>query len=128
MTECLHVYVFTHVLGIANFADKHACSGLLREAEKFAKRNFIDVLQNEEFMHLTQRQLSRLISDDNLNVQCEERVFEAVLAWIKFDPDNRQVSFHGVGRDYFTSLLKVSKTFFCLSNSYLQIFFSNLFT
>jgi hypothetical protein len=44
-------------------------------------------------MSLTPRQLSRLIADDELNVLCEERVFEAVLAWIKHDPTNRCVSF-----------------------------------
>jgi hypothetical protein len=43
-------------------------------------------------MSLTPRQLSRLIAEDELNVQCEERVFEAVLAWIKHDPANRCVS------------------------------------
>lgn len=79
-------------------------------------------------MHLTQRQLSRLISDDNLNVQCEERVFEAVLAWIKFDPDNRQVSFHGVGRDYFTSLIKNFKKFSIFKTLIYKFFLSNLLT
>ena len=44
-------------------------------------------------MSLTPRQLCRLIAEDELNVQCEERVFEAVLAWIKHDPTNRCVSF-----------------------------------
>lgn len=76
-------------LGIASFADQHACTQLLRDAETFARKHFVDVLQNEEFMSLTPRQLSRLIADDELNVLCEERVFEAVLAWIKHDPTNR---------------------------------------
>ena len=79
--------------GIASFADQHACTQLLHDAEKFARKHFVDVLQNEEFMSSTARQLSRLIADDELNVLCEERVYEAVLAWIKHDPINRCVSF-----------------------------------
>lgn len=66
---------------------------MLHAAETFARQHFVDVLQSEEFMSLTSRQLSRLIADDELNVQGEERVFEAVLAWIKYDPEIRYVSF-----------------------------------
>ena len=85
--------VSPHLLGIAGFADRHSCTKLLHAAETFARQHFVDVLQNEEFMSLTQRQLSRLIIDDELNVQCEERVFEAVLAWIKHDPETRSVRY-----------------------------------
>ena len=42
-------------------------------------------------MEISSKQLTRLLRDDTLNTQSEERVFEAVLAWIKFDLDGRQV-------------------------------------
>lgn len=42
-------------------------------------------------MEVSPQQLNRLLSDDELNVHSEERVFEAVLAWIKYEPDVRQV-------------------------------------
>lgn len=38
------------------------------------------------------RQLGRLIKEDELSVHSEERVFEAVMAWVKYDVDGRQVS------------------------------------
>ena len=38
--------------------------------------------------------LCRILSDDELNVHSEERVYEAVLAWIKFDLDERRVGEH----------------------------------
>jgi len=42
-------------------------------------------------MNISAKQLTRILSDDELTVQSEERVFEAALAWIKYDADARQV-------------------------------------
>lgn len=42
-------------------------------------------------MDISSKQLTRILSDDELTVQSEERVFEAALAWIKYDADARQV-------------------------------------
>ena len=77
--------------GIGAFADRHNCRDLLNLSESFARLHFTDVVQCEEFMDISAKQLTRLISVDDLNIQSEERVFEAALAWIKYDPDVRQV-------------------------------------
>ena len=63
----------------------------MTSSESFARDHFIDVVQSEEFMEISYKQLTRLVRDDDLNIQSEERVFEAVLAWIKCDVDARQV-------------------------------------
>ena len=77
--------------GIAAFADAHSCIELASSADSFARSHFSDVVQTEEFMMISQSQLLRLIADDGLNVHSEERVFEAVLAWVKYDTTNREV-------------------------------------
>ena len=77
--------------GISAFADRHNCTDLVKSSESFARHHFIDVVQSEEFMEISAKQISRLLSDDDLNIQSEERVFEAALAWIKYDIDVRQV-------------------------------------
>ncbi|XP_065069986.1 kelch-like protein 20 isoform X2 [Rhopilema esculentum] len=77
-------------LGIAAFADAHSCIELASSADSFARSHFSDVVQTEEFMMISQSQLLRLIADDGLNVHSEERVFEAVLAWVKYDTTNRE--------------------------------------
>ena len=77
--------------GISAFADRHNCTDLVKSSESFARHHFIDVVQSEEFMEISAKQISRLLSDDDLNIQSEERVFEAALAWIKYDMDVRQV-------------------------------------
>ena len=79
--------------GIVAFADRHNCTDLVTSSESFARHHFIEVVQSEEFMDISAKQLSRLLSDDDLNIQSEERVFEAALAWIKYDPDVRQVHY-----------------------------------
>ena len=78
--------------GICAFADTHSCTDLVNTADAYARHHFVDVVQSEEFMEVSPKQLMRLISDDDLNVHSEERVFEAVLAWIKCDPEGRHVS------------------------------------
>lgn len=80
--------------GIVAFADCHNCTELVTESESFARQHFIDVVQNEEFMDISAKQLSRLLANDDLNILSEERVFEAALAWIKYDPDVRKVHSH----------------------------------
>lgn len=85
------IYFVVLSLGIVAFADRHNCTDLVTTSESYARHHFIDVVQSEEFMEISAKQLTRLLSDDDLNIQSEERVFEASLAWIKFDVDVRQV-------------------------------------
>ena len=86
-----HIFFYA---GIVAFADRHNCAELVTESESFARQHFIDVVQNEEFMDISAKQLSRLLANDDLNILSEERVFEAALAWIKYDPDVRKVNSH----------------------------------
>ena len=40
-------------------------------------------------MHVTADQLMTLVKCDVLNVRSEEKVYEALLKWVKHDSDNR---------------------------------------
>lgn len=81
----------SNCLGIRAFADTHACRELLRVAEKFVQANFQDVKESEEFLLLPPQQLVEIISSDDLNIQSEEEVYSALLAWVKFGINERQV-------------------------------------
>ncbi|KAK6045008.1 BTB And Kelch, partial [Cooperia oncophora] len=48
------------------------------------------VVGTEQFYQLTANQLIELISSDQLNIRSEEKVFEAVLQWVRFDPSVRE--------------------------------------
>jgi kelch-like protein 19 len=79
----------TNAIGIANFAEQHGCIQLKQKANQFIERNFTRICQEEEFLQLSAIQLISLIRKDELNVQEEREVYNAVLKWVKYDEDNR---------------------------------------
>uniref|UniRef100_A0AAX7SQT9 Kelch like family member 2 n=1 Tax=Astatotilapia calliptera TaxID=8154 RepID=A0AAX7SQT9_ASTCA len=80
----------SNCLGIRAFADLHACSQLLTQANSFAEQHFTEVVGSEEFLNLGMEQVSSLIASDKLTIPSEEKVFEAVIAWVNHDKDVRQ--------------------------------------
>ncbi|XP_053475596.1 kelch-like protein 2 isoform X3 [Ictalurus furcatus] len=80
----------TNCLGIRAFADLHTCSDLLNLANSYAEQHFSEVMQCEEFLNLGMEQVCSLIASDKLTIPSEEKVFEAVIAWVKHDKDVRQ--------------------------------------
>lgn len=79
----------TNAIGIANFAEQHGCTVLKQKANQFIERHFTQICQEEEFLQLSAIQLVILIRKDELNVQEEREVYNAVLKWVKYDEDNR---------------------------------------
>ncbi|XP_055376737.1 kelch-like ECH-associated protein 1 [Condylostylus longicornis] len=79
----------TNAIGIANFAEQHGCLSLQKKANQFIERYFLQVCQEEEFLQLSPFQLIGLIKKDELNVQGEREVYDAVLKWVKYDEENR---------------------------------------
>uniref|UniRef100_A0A7N8YM90 Kelch-like family member 3 n=1 Tax=Mastacembelus armatus TaxID=205130 RepID=A0A7N8YM90_9TELE len=79
----------TNCLGIRAFADLHTCTQLLSQAHAYAEQHFTEVVQGEEFVGLSLQQVCSLISSDKLTVSTEEKVFEAMIAWIKHDKPAR---------------------------------------
>ncbi|XP_055703551.1 kelch-like protein diablo [Phlebotomus papatasi] len=80
----------TNCLGIRAFADTHSCRELLRIADKFTQHNFQEVMESEEFLLLPVGQLVDIICSDELNVRSEEQVFNAVMAWLKYNVSDRR--------------------------------------
>ncbi|MBN3295443.1 KLHL2 protein, partial [Amia calva] len=89
----------TNCLGIRAFADVHACTELLTQANTFAgkhrcwgtvQQHFSEVVHSEEFLNLGIEQVCSLIASDKLTIPSEEKVFEAVIAWVNHDKDVRQ--------------------------------------
>ena len=86
----------TNCLGIRAFADTHACSDLLRVANVFSHHNFQDVMEGEEFLHLPIKQLTDILSSDELNVVSEEQVYNACLRWVHYNLAERKDRLHEV--------------------------------
>ncbi|ROI81814.1 Kelch-like protein 10 [Anabarilius grahami] len=79
-------------IGICRFTeDFFSCSKLHHKAMHYILQNFEEVLlEPEEFLELSLEQLEEIIKKDELNVKQEKVVFEAVLQWINFAPENRK--------------------------------------
>ncbi|KAJ3596502.1 hypothetical protein NHX12_002909 [Muraenolepis orangiensis] len=81
----------TNCLGVRQFAETMMCASLYDSANRFVHRHFVDVSLSEEFLGLRGEELVELVGCDELNIKAEERVFEAVLSWVRHDPKGREV-------------------------------------
>lgn len=80
----------SNCLGIRAFADTHTCHELLEYANKFTHDKFQEVIESEEFLLLPVNQLIEIISSDELNVQTEEQVYNAIISWVKYNVADRR--------------------------------------
>ncbi|KAM9035136.1 Bardet-Biedl syndrome 5 protein isoform X3 [Sarcophilus harrisii] len=65
------------------------CPRLAISAREFVSDRFIQICKEEDFMQLSPQELISVISNDGLNVEKEEAVFEAVMKWVRTDKENR---------------------------------------
>uniref|UniRef100_A0A8C3JE08 Kelch like family member 18 n=1 Tax=Calidris pygmaea TaxID=425635 RepID=A0A8C3JE08_9CHAR len=77
-------------LGVRQFAETMMCAVLYDAANSFIHQHFVEVSMSEEFLALPFEDVLELVSRDELNVKSEEQVFEAALAWIRYDRDQRE--------------------------------------
>uniref|UniRef100_A0A1B0AXS4 BTB domain-containing protein n=1 Tax=Glossina palpalis gambiensis TaxID=67801 RepID=A0A1B0AXS4_9MUSC len=76
-------YLRTHLnasncLSIRDVADMHGC------------KHFNEVIGFDEFLNLTHEKVIGLISDDDISVSSEEKVYECVINWLRYDKPQRQ--------------------------------------
>ncbi|XP_023295821.1 ring canal kelch protein isoform X2 [Lucilia cuprina] len=79
----------SNCLGIRDFADMHGCVDLVNYAETYIEQHFNEVIQFDEFLNLTSEQVINLIRNDRISVAGEEKVYESVINWIRYDPTVR---------------------------------------
>uniref|UniRef100_A0A8B9R0G8 Kelch like family member 18 n=1 Tax=Anas platyrhynchos TaxID=8839 RepID=A0A8B9R0G8_ANAPL len=77
-------------LGVRQFAETMMCAVLYDAANSFIHQHFVEVSMSEEFLALPFEDILELVSRDELNVKSEEQVFEAALAWIRYDREQRE--------------------------------------
>ncbi|XP_016397223.1 kelch-like protein 18 [Sinocyclocheilus rhinocerous] len=77
-------------LGVRQFAETMMCTMLYDAANSFVHQHFVEVSMSEEFLALRPEEVLELVGCDELNVQAEEQVFEAVLAWVRHSHEDRE--------------------------------------
>ncbi|XP_060679705.1 kelch-like protein 18 [Hemiscyllium ocellatum] len=77
-------------LGVRQFAETMMCTVLYDASNSFIHQHFVEVSMSEEFLALPFEEVYELVARDELNVKSEEQVFEAALAWVRFDRESRE--------------------------------------
>ncbi|XP_076353062.1 actin-binding protein IPP-like [Tachypleus tridentatus] len=80
----------SNCVGICQFAELHACTNLKLEAKRYIERNFIEVIQEDEFCELPKDALKSFLRSEGLNIDSEFQVFQATMKWILHDVTHRQ--------------------------------------
>ncbi|XP_060873943.1 uncharacterized protein LOC132947702 [Metopolophium dirhodum] len=79
----------TNCIGINSIADLHSCTKLMTSSEIYINQHFSEVFGGDEFLLLSSEQVIKLISSDRLPVSSDEKVFESVIRWVKYDLSSR---------------------------------------
>jgi kelch-like protein 19 len=80
----------SNCIGIEEFGKTYGCLKLVQKAQKYMLDHFCEIVHSDEFLHLNEQQVSRLIKRDDISVPCETIVFKAVVDWVRFDPEKRR--------------------------------------
>ena len=83
----------SNCLSMRAFSEKFDCEELMDKSESFILENFVAVSKSEEFLHLCLSEIEKLITLDDVIVETEEQVYEAVVSWVKHDVNNRRENF-----------------------------------
>lgn len=78
-----------NVLGVRSFADALGCSCLVEATNRYIQKYFLEVSHSDEFLNLQFTDVKEIISRDELHVTNEEQVFEAVMLWVKAQPQRK---------------------------------------
>ncbi|XP_017653466.1 kelch-like protein 30 isoform X1 [Nannospalax galili] len=79
----------TNCLGICEFGEQQGLLGVAAKAWAFFRENFEAVAQEDEFLQLSRDRLATCLASDLLQVQPEQSRLEALLRWVRHDPQAR---------------------------------------
>lgn len=77
-------------IGILNLAENHVLTALKTRTEDYITSHFSQVVMQQDFLELPADSLETVLQRDDLDVNCEERVFEALMRWIRACQDERR--------------------------------------
>ncbi|TWW70947.1 kelch-like protein 40b [Takifugu flavidus] len=72
------------------------CPRLAVSARNYACERFQLISRDEDFFQLLPSELAAILSNDNLSVETEETVFEALMSWVSRDTEQREKELPGL--------------------------------
>uniref|UniRef100_A0A4W6CJU6 Kelch-like family member 6 n=1 Tax=Lates calcarifer TaxID=8187 RepID=A0A4W6CJU6_LATCA len=86
LSKSLHL---ENCIGILNLAESHALPTLKTRAQDYITSQFSQVVQQQDFLELPAESMETILQRDDLDVKCEECVFEALMHWVRARQDER---------------------------------------
>uniref|UniRef100_A0A8C9WRF9 Kelch repeat and BTB (POZ) domain containing 8 n=1 Tax=Scleropages formosus TaxID=113540 RepID=A0A8C9WRF9_SCLFO len=77
-------------IGVFMFADAYGHQELKEKSQDYIRKKFLCVMKEQEFLHMTKEQLVSVLSNDDLNVEKEEHVYESIVRWLEHDRPQRE--------------------------------------
>lgn len=84
----IHNLDHTNVLEYKSFSKYFPI--LESHVENFISEEFEEVYKTDAFMDLSYEEVKKIVSNNELNVDDEKTVYEAVINWVKSDEENRK--------------------------------------
>ncbi|XP_069015528.1 kelch-like protein 40b [Embiotoca jacksoni] len=72
------------------------CPRLAVSARNYACERFQLISRDEDFLQLLPSELAAILTNDNLNVETEEAVFDALMSWVSRDTESREKELPGL--------------------------------
>ncbi|XP_068602535.1 kelch-like protein 6 [Brachionichthys hirsutus] len=79
-------------IGILSLAERHALTTLKAGAQDYIATHFSRVVQQHDFLELPAESLETVLQRDDLDMTCEECVFEALMRWVRARQQERHPS------------------------------------
>lgn len=97
MKACCNYFVNTldiqNCLSVLSFSTVHSYDELQKVVFHFAQQHFLQLSTTSEFLNSSASIVATILSSDDLNVEKEENIFEALIKWTYHDLNNRKEFF-----------------------------------
>uniref|UniRef100_A0A1A9V6G7 Kelch-like protein diablo n=1 Tax=Glossina austeni TaxID=7395 RepID=A0A1A9V6G7_GLOAU len=80
-------------LGVRKLADAYNCKELYNRCQDYIHKNYLKLINTEEHSLLSYEEIKELVSSDEIIIDSEKSVFDAVLKWTKHNPEKRLTHF-----------------------------------
>ncbi|XP_050416864.1 kelch-like protein 8 isoform X1 [Patella vulgata] len=81
----------SNCIDVRNFAEQHNRVELMRMADDYILDHFMEIKETEEFKSMSYKLILHAVSSQELHVDSESQVYEAVMKWITHNPSERVI-------------------------------------
>ncbi|CAF1230338.1 unnamed protein product [Rotaria sordida] len=80
----------SNCVGLLLYGKQYLCYPLIEAAENYIHNHFEEIVRHEEFLSLSFADLFSVIKNDEVKVECESSIYNAIMQWVRHDSLNRR--------------------------------------